>query len=234
MLTGTAPMETLLDRAPSVVLDLDLTLNLGRVKWMQFTYEIPGDRQALLPARLKPTYPAILTLQLWQGEGGDVGRFGLAQARVSCRAGMRIRTFLLQSVIEGEQAASVLQPRFGYYAVPGKITVHQRADKIMAEVDADGRRVLAGSLASPQLLEPNALQHIENMHVVKTSDGPLLIQVEPSITTYSVLRGATALDIFDAEFWGLPGRELRHPVIGTSAGTEITIPPVRYTQKLEA
>lgn len=233
MLMGAAQMETLLERAPSVSLDPNRTLNLGRVKWLQFTYEIPGDRQALLPRILRPTSPPILTLQLWQGEGGDVGCFGLAQSRVSCRAGMRIRTFLLQSVIEGAEAAAVLQSQFGYCAAPGTVTIQQRADKILAEVHSEGRCVLAGSLTSPQSLDANTLQHIENMHVVRTSDGPRLIQVEPSVTTYSVLRGPTTLNAFDAEFWGLPDRELRHAVIGTSAATEISLPPIRHVQRIE-
>jgi hypothetical protein len=233
MLQGTADIEELGRRAPFVTIDPGKSIHLGNVQWLQFTYEIPGDRQSLLPPTLTPTTPSILTLQLWRAAGGDLGEFGLAQARVSCRAGMRIRTFLLQSVIDGQRAADALKSNFGYRSTAGAVSILQRSDKISAHVLSDGRCVAEGELTGLRSLEPGALQHIENMQLANTADGLKLIQVEPEITTNSLLRGQPSLSTFDSEFWQIPGRMLKSPVIGASAQTQMTLMPIRYIQALQ-
>jgi hypothetical protein len=205
-------------------------VDLGKVNWLQLSYELPGDRQDLFPAGLHPTMPPIVTLQLWRSEGGELGSFGMAQLRLSCRAGMRIRAFLVQSVIEGELAATVLRDRFGYFATPGRVSVHRRADRIEGEVVAEGRTVLHGMLLDPQALQADALQHIGNMNLVRTPDGLRLLQVEPDIETLGVQRGEQRMPTFDAEFWGLAGRRLCHPIIAAAAHTQIKLPPIRYLQ----
>src|SRR5258708_29417811 len=159
MLNGTANLEALGRRAPTVELDTAFGVDLGKTNWLQLSYELPGNRQDLFPAGLHPTMPPIVTLQLWRSEGGEMGSFGMAQLRLSCRAGMRIRAFLIQSVIDGEPAAAVLRDRFGYFATPGQVSIHRRADRIEAAVQADVRTVLHGMLLDPQTLQADALQH---------------------------------------------------------------------------
>jgi hypothetical protein len=230
MLIGTADVETLGRSAPNVRLQYGPDLNLGDVDWLQFTYEMPGDRQNLFPAGLHPTMPPIVTLQLWRSSGGDLGRFGMAQLRLSCRAGMRIRAFLVESVIDGEVAAKTLSERFGYRATPGEVTVKRRADRIEGGVRADGRTVLEATMLKPQSLEADALQHIGNMNLGRLPEGLRLLQVEPEVTTLGLQRGEQRIVAFDSTFWGLEGRKLRYPVAAAAAHTRITLPPVRYVQ----
>ena len=232
MLSGTANLETLGRTSPIVDLDpaLAQTLDLGNVDWLQFTYELPGDRQDVFPGGLHPTMPPIVTLQLWRCEGGDLGNFGLAQLRLSCRAGMRIRAFLVESVIDGVDAAQTLSRRFGYRPTPGEISIHRRADRIEGRVESGGRTVLEAAMLNPQTLEIEALQHIGNMNLARLPEGLRLLQVEPDITTLGVQRGEERLHTFDAAFWGLPGRRLRYPVVAAAAHTRIRLPPVRYVQ----
>jgi len=232
MLRGTASPAELGRTAPGVTIEPGKTIALGNVKWVQFTYEVSGDKQALLPPNLAPTTPSIVTLQIWRASGGELGDFGLAQARVSCRAGVRIRTFLLQSVIDGAAAATTLENNFGYFGTPGRVVLHERSDKTTVEVISNDRCVAAGEISSLRFLEPSALQHIENMHLVDTKEGLRLMQVEPSIVTNSLLRGPGKLTIFENSFWRLPGRELRKSVIGATANTEIVLSPVRYVQEI--
>lgn len=232
MLRGTASASELGRMAPVVTINSGKTIALGNVKWVQFTYEVSGDKQALLPPELVPTAPLIVTLQIWRASGGELGEFGLAQARVSCRAGIRIRTFLLQSVIDGEAAAETLEKQFGYFGTSGKVLLGERSDKITVEVLSGDHCVAAGEITSLRSLEPGALQHIENMHLVDTKDGLRLVQVEPHIVTNSLLRGPAKLTTFDMPFWRLSGRELQKSVIGASASTEIVLPPVRYVQEI--
>lgn len=230
MLSGTANLEALGRAAPTVDLDPALALDLGKVDWLQFTYELPGDRQDLFPGGLHPTMPPIVTLQLWRCEGGNLGNFGLAQLRLSCRAGMRIRAFLVQSVIDDADAAQTLSRRFGYRPTPGEISIHRRADRIEGRVNSGGRPVLEAAMLEPKTLEVEALQHIGNMNLARLPQGLRLLQVEPDITTLGVQRGEERLDMFDDGFWGLPDRRLRYPVVAAAAHTLISLPPVRYVQ----
>ncbi|HEY3653720.1 MAG TPA: hypothetical protein VGL34_01930 [Steroidobacteraceae bacterium] len=230
MLCGSAPIAALSERAVSVEFDPSFSVDLGHAQWLQFTYELPGTREELFPPGLHPTTPVVVTLQLWRVAGGELGDFGLAQLRLSCRAGMRIRAFLVQSVIDGEHAARVLSRHYGYIPTPGTVVIHRRSDRIEGLVDVGGQNVLHAALLKPEVLEVSGLQHIGNMNLAILRGVPQLLQIELSITTLGLQRGAQQLIAFDGEFWRLPGRTLRHSVIGACADVKLALPPVRYVQ----
>jgi hypothetical protein len=230
MLCGSAPIAVLSERAVPVDCDPSLSLDLGTAQWLQFSYELPGPREELFPAGLHPTTPVIVTLQLWRVAGGALGGFGLAQLRLSCRAGMRIRAFLVQSVIDGEQAARVLSQRYGYIPTPGTVVIHRRADRIEGLVRVGGRSVLDAALLKPEVLEASGLQHVGNMNLGLSKGVPQLLQIEPGIMTLGLQRGSQQLIAFDSGFWRLPGRTLKYSVIGASADIKLAFPPVRYVQ----
>ena len=230
MLCGSAPIADLSERAVSVDFDPSFSLDLGQAQWLQFSYELPGTREELFPPGLHPTTPVVVTLQLWRVARGELGDFGLAQLRLSCRAGMRIRAFLVQSVIDGENAARVLSQRYAYIPTPGAVLIHRRSDRIEGLVNVGGENVLHAALMKPEVLEVSGLQHIGNMNLAISKGVPELLQIEPSITTLGLQRGAQQLIHFDAGFWRLPGRTLRHSVIGASADVKLALPPVRYVQ----
>lgn len=230
MLVGTAAPSTLGAQAPAVDIDPALSVHAGPARWLQLTYELPGDRQALFPPGLHPTTPVIATVQVLRADGGVLGAFGLAQVRLSCRAGMRIRCFLLQSVIDGATAADVLSKRFGYVPTPGTVRLDLRADRVVGKVESGGRCVLDGAVLEPRGLDPAALQHIGNMNLGRTAQGLRLLQVENHVVTTALQRGAPKLSTFDADFWGMAGRTLTHAVIGASAEIDLTLPPVRFVQ----
>jgi hypothetical protein len=230
MLCGSAPIGALSERAVAAEFDPSFSLDLGQAQWLQFSYELPGTREDLFPAGLHPTTPVVVTLQLWRVTGGELGDFGLAQLRLSCRAGMRIRAFLVQSVIDGEKAARVLSQRYAYIPTPGSVLIHRRADRIEGLVNAAGQRVLHAALLKPEVLEVSGLQHIGNMNLALSKGVPQLLQIEPTIATLGLQRGAQQLISFDGGFWRLPGRALKHSVIGASADVRLALPPVRYVQ----
>lgn len=230
MLCGSAPIAALSERAVSVDFDPSFSIDLGQAQWLQFSYELPGPREDLFPPGLHPTTPVVVTLQLWRVTGGELGCFGLAQLRLSCRAGMRIRAFLVQSVIDGEDAARVLSQRYAYVPTPGAVLIHRRADRIEGLVNVGGQNVLHAALLKPEVLEVSGLQHIGNMNLAMSRGVPQLLQIEPTITTLGLQRGAQQLITFDNGFWRLPGRTLRHSVIGASADIKLALPPVRYVQ----
>ena len=230
MLCGSSPIAALTERAVPVDLDPSFSVDLGTAQWLQFSYELPGPREELFPPGLHPTTPVVVTLQLWRVAGGDLGSFGLAQLRLSCRAGMRIRAFLVQSVIDGENAARVLSRHYGYIATPGTVVIHRRADRMEGLVHVAEHSVLNAALLKPEVLEASGLQHVGNMNLGSSKGVPQLLQIEPGITTLGVQRGPQQLIAFDSGFWGLTGRTLKHSVIGAFADIRLALPPVRYVQ----
>ena len=133
-------------------------------------------------------------------------------------------------MIDGASAAGALAKRFGYRPTPGTVRLDVRSDRVIGHVESGGICVLDGALLEPQGLDPSALQHIGNMNLGRTADGLRLLQVENHVVTTALQRGAPTLFIFDAAFWGLPGRTLAHPVIGASAEVELALPAVRFVQ----
>ena len=230
MLCGSSPIAALTERAVPVDFDPSFSVDLGTAQWLQFSYELPGTREELFPPGLHPTTPVVVTLQLWRVAAGELGCFGLAQLRLSCRAGMRIRAFLVQSVIDGENAAQVLSQRYGYIPTPGAVVIHRRADRIEGLVRVGGQPVLTAALLKPEVLEASGLQHIGNMNLSLSKGLPQLLQIEPAITTLGVQRGPQQLTTFDGGFWRLPGRTLKHSVIGAFADIKLALPAVRYVQ----
>ena len=230
MLCGAANISTLSKRGVEVEFDPSFSIDLGEAEWLQFSYELPGNREELFPPGLHPTTPVVVTLQLWRATGGQLGDFGVAQLRLSCRAGMRIRAFLVQSVIDGEHAARVLSRRYAYIPTPGAVVIHRRSDRIEGQVDVEGRNVLQAALLKPEVLEVGGLQHIGNMNFALSDGTPQLLQIEPNITTLALHRGTQQMTHFDDRFWGLPGRTLKHSVIGASADVKLGLPAVRFVQ----
>jgi len=230
MLCGAANIAALSKRGVEVEFDPSFSIDLGEVEWLQFSYELPGSREEFFPPGLHPTTPVVVTLQLWRAMGSQLGDFGVAQLRLSCRAGMRIRAFLLQSVIDGEHAAKVLSRRYAYIPTPGAVSIHRRSDRIEGQVNVDERNVLHAALLKPEVLDVNGLQHIGNMNFALSNGTPQLLQIEPNITTLALHRGIQQLIHFDDRFWGIPGRTLKHSVIGASADIKLHLPPVRFVQ----
>jgi hypothetical protein len=231
MLFGTASAKSIDANAPEVEIDETFALDAGRVEWVQFTYELSGDRLNLdiLPPGLHPTTPIVATLQLWRGAGGELGDFGLAQLRLTCRAGMRIRAYLLQSVIDGDAASEVLTRRFGYGPQRGSVFLRTRADRIDGRVEVDGRPVLDATLIEPQAVDLGAIQHITSMHPARTAAGLTLLQVDPEFVQTALRRGDQRLNAMDTDFWRLEGRRLKYPVIAVAGEAQLRLPPVLYT-----
>jgi hypothetical protein len=205
-------------------------LELGEAKWLQFTFEASNDPLGLFPAGLHPTIPVLLTMQIWDVTGGDLGPFRMAQVRASCRAGIRIRALHLNSVITSAEAGRILSEGWGYRCTPGEIATNWRADRIEAEVKAEGGTVLQAVMRMPLPVAADDLQHVTNANIAKVDGALRVLQVEPDIRTLGVQRGTPELKQFDAHFWNVPDNAPRLPVIAAAADIELSLDAVRFTQ----
>ena len=229
MLTGTAKRSRW-DRAPAASPRSGRTLNLGKARWLQLTYEPTGNCAALLPPGLHPTNPVAVTIQVWDVAEGDLGAFRLAQVRLSCRAGVRVRAFLLGNVISQAAAAKTLSEGWGFADSVGDIDVLWRTDRISASVRAGGAEVLAMSLRAPAAIGPDDLHHSVNVNMAHCEGDLHLLQVDTRFSTLSVQRGRPELTRFDAAFWGLPDNAPTYPIIAAAAEVTLAITPVQYLQ----
>ena len=229
MRTGTAERSRW-DSAPIASPRSGRVLELGEVRWLQLTYEPTGDCGYLFPRGLHPTNPVAITIQVWDVARGDLGAFRLAQVRLSCRTGVRIRAFLLSNVISTAQAANELSDGWGFANTVGDIDVLWRTDRINASVRAGGVEVLDMSLRAPASIGPDDLHHSANINMARCDGELQLLQVDTHFTTQSVQRGKPELTRFDAEFWGLGNTPPTYPIIAAAAQTTLAITPVQYLQ----
>ena len=234
MLRGNRSIDEVFDGAPDVDAEKTGTLDLGHVSWLQLNYELlVGDacRTDFFPPGLHPTEPVVVNLQVWDVDDSPAGPFQLAQVRLTCRAGVRIRALQTNSVIDGSDGARrMLSSGWAYRPVAGAIDFKRFNNRWSAEVAVDGRQVLKGHMNLPQPLNAADLQHIANMNPGMIDGEPLLLQVEPTVTTLGVLRGAPVLENFDSEFWNLGDAKPGFPVIGAGADVTMALPPIRFMQ----
>ncbi len=234
MLRGSRSIDELFDGAPDIEVGNAETLELGHVNWLQLNYELlvgNAHRTDFFPPGLHPTEPTVVNMQVWEADDGPIGPFRLAQVRLSCRAGVRIRALQTNSVIDGsDQARRVLSAGWGYRPVAGNIDFKRFNNRWSAVVTVDGSQVMNGYMNLPQPLNAADLQHIANMNTGRVDGEAMLLQVEPAIATLGVLRGPPVLETFDAEFWNLGDARPGFPVIGAGADLSMTLPPIRFMQ----
>lgn len=232
MLSGTANVETLAERAP-VMDDLATeSLALGGVDVLQLTYEVAsagaGD---MLPPGLHPTIPPILTWLFFRCPGGPLGAFTMAQTRIGCRSGVRPRSYLLSSVIDNTEAGATLAARWGYRFQVGEVEVRWTYADITGTVAVDGRTILDVAVLDPEPLSGADVQYTANMNLARTPKGLRLVQVDPEFHVQRAERGKPRLVSFDAQAWGDDRLRPVYPVSASAAIADITLPRVRYLCK---
>jgi hypothetical protein len=229
MLVGTSDLGRW-ENATAATPDAAKPLELGAVRWMQMTYEPTGNCVHLFPFGLHPTTPVLATMQFWDVAGGDLGPFKLAQVRLTCRAGIRIRALLTNAVVDNPDVANVLAQGWGYPPNVGEIDLSWRTDRITADVKVDGTNVLSGKMEMPLPISVDDLQHITNVNPALVGNELRFLQAEPQIANLGVQRAAPHLSNFDNDFWNLTDHAPTYPVIAACADVEISLPPVRFIQ----
>ena len=228
MLFGTADLDALAAGAPRMPsLDAEPT-TLAGAEVLQAALELPGAlRECLLPPALHPTDPPLVWISIWRCAGGPLGPFALAQVRVSCRSGLRPRGLLVGAVVDSPDAGAVLAARWGFRCRAGTVVLARHYDAVDARVVVDGGTVLALSLRDPDPLGGH-VQYTASMHLAETPRGLRLVQVDPEVRIERAERGRPSLATFDGDAWGDARIAPGHPVAGTIAVADVTLPRLRY------
>lgn len=229
MLTGTADLAELAERAPSIRAFLAEGVQLGAVECFQLTAEMrTSARQAVLPPALHPTTPAAISLQAWNVGDSPWGAFAMASCRVSCRSGVRARGFTTRSVADGAAAAQALRDHFGFPCAVGAVRLGRHYDGVDLEVILEDRQILNIAAIDPDPLGLDDVQYTGTMNLAHTAQGLRLIQVESNHRAHRVERLRARILEFDGTAWG---NQLLDPyrVIASSIALEnVELPPVRF------
>jgi hypothetical protein len=202
------------------------------VEVLQAAFETSyAHRQATLPPGLHPTTPPVMVLLAWSVADSPWGPFGLVQARVACRSGVRPRGYVAGAVIDNPSVAHLLSSRFGLPGRAGAVNLVRRYDRSELVVACDDQTVLHLIGSDPDPLSPGDVQFSVTAALAQTPRGLRLVQVEPEYDLSRVERIRPRLNVFDPEAWSDPLLEPRHPVSATVSVGDVTIPRLRYLSR---
>jgi hypothetical protein len=232
MLTGTADPALLAAHAPVMSTLSAPPVRLGGVEVLQAAFELPyACREPLLPPALHPTTPPLVVLLAWRVETSPWGPFALAQARVSCRSGVRPRGFVTRCLVDTAAAASALATEWGLPAEVAAVELRRGYDRAELRAGGDGAPVLHLVGTGPDPLGPGDVQFSVTTTLARTPRGLRLVQLEPEYELHRVERVRPRLEAFDAAGWGLPGATPGAPVAAVVAVGEVAIPTLRFVSR---
>src|SRR5580658_3072040 len=129
-LAGSLDIRPLLVDAPTVELDRD-EIRIDDVEILQVLYEIgASDAEGLLPPALNPTIPPVVSFLAYRAEASPFGPFSLVQTRLTARAGVRPRAFLVSACCDNQAAAAALSRRFGFRIRDAEIRLRRFHDRV--------------------------------------------------------------------------------------------------------
>ncbi|MBI1814821.1 MAG: acetoacetate decarboxylase family protein [Deltaproteobacteria bacterium] len=230
MLIGTANIDELAARAPVMeAVDGGEAVVCKQADVLQVLYEIATPhRDAMLPPALHPADPPIVTWLFYRCPASPWGSFAMAQTRIECRSGLRLRAFLVSAVVDNTAAAAALGQRWGFTVQTGRIELQRYYDSTHVTVISNGAAILDILVSDPEPLSAADLQYVANMNLVRTSRGVRLVQVEPRYEVHRVERGRPRLLAFNGAAWGDGHVEPVYPVSASLAVADITLPRIRF------
>src|SRR5512137_2613099 len=101
MLIGSANVSELAAATPIIDHFDGALLVCEQAEILQVMYEIATPhREAMLPPALHPTDPPLVSWLFYRCAASPWGRFAMAQTRIECRSGLRLRAFLVSAVVD--------------------------------------------------------------------------------------------------------------------------------------
>jgi hypothetical protein len=234
VLTGTADLESFARGAPKLASFDGESVTLPGVELLQVTYELGGVApESPFPPALLPTLPVLAVLSLWRAESGPLGRFALAQLRLSCRSGARPRQLLVASFAEGDTARAALNERFAFGARPASVRLERFYDRVEGGVTLDGTTILDVTALGPLPLASGDLQFFSSVHRAETPKGLRLVQIDTELSVTRAERARPHMTHFSPAAFGMPKAALAYPVAAFVALGDLAIPKVRFVSRAD-
>lgn len=231
-LAGSLDIRPLLDEAPTVTLS-DREFHVDDIDILQALYEIRvRDREAIVPPALNPTIPPVVSFLAYRAKDSTFGPFSLVQVRLTARAGVRPRAFLVSARCDNPAVADELSGTWGFRIRPGRIHLGRFHDRVECRVLDDRQPILELALIDPVPVTGHDIQYPPGMHLARVEDTlgrrPRLIQVDTEYEFRRADRGRPELGAFDAAAWGDGRLVAAEPVSASFSACDMTITAVRY------
>jgi hypothetical protein len=192
-------------------------LTLEGCEVLQVMFEIASDGVLdLLPKALHPTDPTIVTFVFIKAPDGPLGPFNLAQTRIGCRAGVRPRGYVIDSVID--RPVDALSSRWGIATRGGDVGLRRGYHEIRGTADGS----VDCALVDPKPLSGAEIQHAANMQLASVDGEPKLVQVDPTFLFHRAACGRPRLDRYVGEVSPV------YPVSAWWTLCDLTLPKIRY------
>jgi len=231
-LAGSLDIRNLLEDAPTVTLS-DREIHVEAVDILQVMYEVGfSDVEALVPAALNPTIPTVVGFLVFGAKESEFGPFSLVQVRLTARAGVRPRAFLVSARCDNPVAAEALSGSWGFRIRPAEIRLRRFHDRVECSVIDNRQAILDVALVDPTPITGHDIQYPPGMHLARIQDDvgvvPRLIQVDSEYEFHRADRGRPELGGFNASAWGDERLLPVEPVSASFATCDVTIGNVRY------
>ena len=169
-LAGSLDIRPLLDASPTVTLS-DRDLRFDDVDILQALYEIRvPDREAIVPPALNPTIPPVVSFLIYRAKDSAFGPFSLAQVRLTARAGVRPRAYLVSARCDNLAVGDQLSASWGFRIRPGQIQLGRFHDRVECRVVEGGQPILELALIDPEPITGHDIQYPPGMHLARVED----------------------------------------------------------------
>jgi hypothetical protein len=230
-LAGSLDIRPLLQDAPTMALS-DRELRIDNVDILQVLYEIgASDIEAFVPPALNPTIPPVVSILAYRATESEFGPFALVQTRLSARAAVRPRAFLVSARCDNPTAAEALATMWGFRIRPADIRLRRFHDRVECSVVVNRNAILEVALVDPEPITGHDIQYAPGMHLARVRDVvtmPRLVQVDTEYEFRRADRGRPELRTFDASAWGDARLVPTEPVSASFTTCDVTVLPVRY------
>jgi hypothetical protein len=232
-LYGTLDVKSRLDGTPLVTRPATEPWAVPGVSVLNLIFEMDeGAMLSALPPALHPTIPPTLHFVFVRAPESSVGPFTLALVRIGCRASAFQRGFVTRAYCESEAATRELRERYAFDVRPARVHLTRRHDRVVGEVDLDGRAILACELIDPIAIGADDVRYIDSLNLARVPRGgapvPRLLQVDPAWTIKTVDRGRPHAIAFDPDAWSAPGVRPNYPVSASIATADVVFPKLRF------
>lgn len=229
MLSGTADLETIARRAPTLDGFDTPDVALEGVELVQLLAEIRTEPLAvLLPPALHPTLPPVVAWSFQRVPDSPWGPFQLVETRIECRSGLRPRGYLVGGLIDNPRAADALARRWGYRLRPGELDLRAGYCEHRIRARCAGRLALELMLRNPTPLGVHDVQFVASMHPAHTPRGFRLVQCDPRYEVLRAERGDPVVLHFDAAAFDDERVEPVYPISAVFCLARVTLPRLRY------
>lgn len=186
--------------------------------------------EAILPASLHPSIPALFSVTFVSGEHETTGSFNLAYIGIACRTGIKPRHLIIKSFCDNKVALKLFATRYGFNPSLAEVSCRETYDRVNGTIRHEDRTVADISIGNciPLVGSGGVVKYSPALNACELNNQTKLIQFEANYEFKTVIRGEPSDQVFDSNELGHEGLSTHYPVAGTHAVADINLLPARF------